>query len=385
MNIAFVTTQTIEGSTVLGRVLPLAQQLAHNHSVHVLVHGPDSTSKILSPIYKIHVVGADPFVKGDGGKKRLAGIFLLLRMKWNAIFATIRLLKIRPDVVVIVKSLPESVLVGWLYSLLRKSFLVLDADDFELTANKLTSIWQRAAVHWAERTGAKIAKVIVTASPFLQDHFQQLVPHKKVLMIPTGITQRSQNDQAKSNPVKTPKLIYTGSVSIASGHRVDLLPEILEHVRKQLPQATLTIAGSGDDIEDIKKDFANRNLTEAVFWLGRFASSDIPKIFSTIAIAIDPIDASISNRAKSSFRVLVAQQYGLPVITSNVGVRPDLIPREFHDRFFATPGDTVSYADKIISMFATPLSPLEINILQHHVDQFTWPILAKQYNNIWSS
>ena len=38
MKIAFVTTQTLAGSTNIGRILPLAEQLSADHDVHVLVH-----------------------------------------------------------------------------------------------------------------------------------------------------------------------------------------------------------------------------------------------------------------------------------------------------------------------------------------------------------
>ena len=166
MMITFVTTQTLAGSTVIGRVLPLARELAKDHEVHVLVHGkvPENSDDQVH----FHATGQDPFTRTSAGKKRLQGIALVLRLTWNAIQSALTLSSLKPDVIIITKSLPENVLGTWLAKLIAApKKVILDVDDFELTANVTTSLIQRAAIHWAERTGAKLADQIVTATPFL--------------------------------------------------------------------------------------------------------------------------------------------------------------------------------------------------------------------------
>lgn len=181
MTIAFVTTQTLQGSTVIGRVLPLAKELAKNHEVTILGHGDGPENW--------HNSGQDPFRRTPAGKKRLSGLALVWRLKLNAFIAALKLIQLKPDVIIIVKSLPENVFAVRLATLFyNPKKTILDVDDFELTANALSSIWQRAAVHWAERAGARLADQIVTASPFLSDHFEQLTRGKKpITMIPTGL------------------------------------------------------------------------------------------------------------------------------------------------------------------------------------------------------
>lgn len=177
------------------------------------------------------------------------------------------------------------------------------------------------------------------------------------------------------------KLAYLGSISISSGHRVDLLPDILSQVREELPDIELHMFGDGDDVEKLKRMFAEKNLASAVTWHGRFRLADSPRVLAG-SVILDPIDASISNRAKSSFRVLYAASLGLLVVTSNVGIRPYLLPQEFHERFFARPETTTDYAEKIIACIKNPLTLEEINILRKHSEQFSWQTLAEKYEKI---
>jgi glycosyltransferase involved in cell wall biosynthesis len=380
MKIAFITTQSIDGSTVSGRIAPLAEQLSERHEVHVIVHGqaPKHSSRVTW-----HMAGEDPFVRTASGKVRLTGLPLIGRMLRNAWLGAQALKGISPDAVVVVKTLPENVLAVWLARQFggRVRKIVLDVDDFELSANKLTSLIQRAAVHAAERMGAVLASHIVVASPFLQDHMQQLTQNAKpVTLIPTGPIGAPQLlPQAASASVLT----FIGSLSVASGHRVDLLPDILRQVQAVVPEAKLRLIGTGDDVAALKKQFASLGLEESVLWQeGRFGDSDIAQLLADTAILLDPVDNGITNRAKSSYRVMLSLCYGLPVVTSNVGIRSVLLPGEFHARSFAKPADAGEYAQKIIELLKHPLSDSERQVLFTQARQFSWPVLAKQYEQV---
>lgn len=385
MKIAFVTTQSLTGSTIIGRVLPLAEELAQKNEVHVLVH--KFSAKTADPPnwrahskFYIHFTGQDPFRRTPHGKKRFRGLALITRLKLNAMQSSLKLISLKPDVIIIIKSLPENVLATRLASLIKKpKKIILDVDDFELTANQLTSLTQRAAVHWAQRAGSKLADHIVTATPFLSDHFEQLTQSKKpITMIPTGIHPLYTPDVYKGE--KT--LIYAGSLSLSSGHRVDLLPEILSQVQQKYPDIRLHMYGDGDDLEKLKRMFAEKGLENSVVWHGRFNSTSP---FRPGEIFLDPIDDSITNRAKSSFRVLLAATLGLPVVASDIGIRPYLLPDRLHPRCFAKSADATDYAQKIIGLFDSPLSQTDQELLRSHATQFSWLHLAEEYTKIMAS
>lgn len=378
MKIAFITTQALTGSTVVGRVFPVARQLALKHKVYVFAHRGDTQPP---EGVTVEYVGKDPFIRSDTGKRRLKGIALIGRMIINSWTTLLMLLHVQPDVVIIVKPLPQNVLATYLWHLFNaKRKIILDVDDFELAANSLSSVYQRAAIHWSERTGSQIADTIVCATPFLQDHFRQLITDaKQVALIPTPLPMEVS---LTAQPPARPALLYIGSVSIASGHRVDLLPEILELVRQEIPEVTLTIAGSGDDVSSLKEAFTSRHLDAAVEWRGRFSLQEVRTLLQDVSVILDPVDGTIVNRSKSSFRVALAVAAGIPVITSDIGIRPLLIPERFHDQFFAEPNRAAAYAERIINVLKNPLSADDRAGMVAYSQQHTAEAMSKEYEKL---
>ena len=376
MKIVFVTTQNLTGSTVRGRILPLIHELAKNttQDIHLIIHGP---TNLPETNITLHSSGLNPFVITPAGKKRLTGLPLIWHLLTNAIRAAYILINLKAETIIISKPLPENVLAvtlaTWFY---KPAKIVLDADDFELSANVLSSSLQRFAIHWAERQASKLSANIIVATPFLGDHLAALSSTKKpITLIPTGLTLTAQPTASSSGP----RLVYTGSVSVASGHRVDLLPAILAEVIAKVPSSKLLIVGSGDDLDNLKQQFAAKNLSDKIIWQEFVPMDQFPNLISPQDIFIDPIDTSITNRAKSSFRVAAALALGLPVITSNIGIRTQLIPREFHQAFFAEAGSAPDYASKIITAMQNPISLADQQLLKTKSQEYSWEKLAAVY------
>lgn len=376
MRIAFATTQSAAGSTIVGRILPLAMNFAaRGHEVHLLLLYPATLPPAAGVAFAL--VGREPFVRTPSGKKRQRGLPLLLTTVRAVLGTAARLAVIRPDVVVISKPLPVNVTGVWLYRLFRKVKVVLDADDFELTANVLTSLWQRAAIHAAERLALRFVSRIVVATPFLIDHFQGLGRDRSdMALIVTGYTAPPTPSAA---PRGEPTMLYLGSLSLSSGHRVDLLPEMLEVVRQSFPNVKLIIAGEGDDRSVLYRAFNQRNLLDQVEWVGRFDAQAVPHLVGQSQVMIDPVDTSITARAKSSFRVALALAYGRSVITSNVGIRAELIPLKLQAACFALAGDARAYGRAAAAQLARPLSPSQADALRNAARRYTWEKLAHDY------
>lgn len=373
MKIAFVTTQSSSGSTLIGRTLPIAEHLAQQYDVHLLAFIP--VPKV--PRITCHPSGRNPFTRTSSGKKRLRSWALLANMIHSAFTINRHLWRINPSVVIIVKTLPHNVLGVRLWHIFHSGRrIIVDVDDFELTANHLTSLWQRAAIHWAQRAASRMASHIVTATPFLSDYFSNLQPTATVSLLPTGI-------YPPPAPVYStaPTIAYLGSLSISSGHRVDFLPSVLSHLIKSYPHAKLILAGNGDDENKLKQAFAARHLSSSVIWHGRFTNDDLTMLLSKTSIIIDPIDSSLANRAKSSFRVALAVSAGLPVVTSNIGLRAWLIPAHLHQRFFAPPKPQ-ELAKQIIALLSDPISNADRLSLISHARRFSWSKLAADYQAI---
>lgn len=383
MKIAFATTQTQHGSTMVGRVLPLARYLARQHNVHVLKLSDGGLLPANIP-YSFHTVGREPFTRSPQGKRRLSGGRLVANMLSTALRTAVTLWRLDPTHIVVVKTLPANVLGARLAKILSpRAKIIVDMDDFELTANTLTTLLQRAAVHWSERAALRRAAGAVAASPFLADHIEQLTGFTlHATVIPTGLPGRVQPATSSATPKTAIRLLYIGSVSINSGHRVDILPAVLAQLQRSVSVPVhIRIAGDGDDVENLRRAFTEQSLTSYVEWTGRFQLSDVPTLLTDVDIVLDPIDDSIAQRAKSSFRVAVAVATGLPVITSNIGIRPHLIPASFHKRFFAEPLNATSYAAQIKALIDAPLTAAEHTALRDNAEHFQEDTLGKNYED----
>ncbi len=384
MKIAFLTTQSPVQSTVIGRVIPLAKQfVSMGHNVFLLVHrekdAQGAEHKTLEGI-NVRVTGVNPFSRSADGKKRSSGLYLIWTMKISALRAAWALVTERPDIIVLVKPLPENTFAA----VLAKAFLwntkvILDVDDFELFANNLSSLMERAAIHASERIVTALSSRIVVATPFLYDHIHQMVAgRKEITLIPTGLDPISSSAHAASHTI-----LYIGSLSVSSGHRVDLLPEVLSSIRKQIPDAKLLLAGSGDDEATVKKQFAELGIGDAVTYFGRFSKEDVSSLIAKADVLIDPIDSSIVSRAKSSFRTALALVTGTPIVTSNIGIRTELIPPQLHEKFFAIPNDAASYAERVSALLLTPLSESDRMSMIDQSKKYTWEHLAQTYSRLF--
>lgn len=379
MKIAFTTTVSFNSSSMIGRVIPLAHELSTKHEIHIL-YMDESQTKSVDPTFKSHSIGVLPFTRTPNGKIRLQGWRLMTRLLTAALHTTQVLFRVSPEVVVIVKSQPHNVLGASLWHLFNpRAKIILDVDDFELTANVLTSLSQRAVFHWAERRATSLADHITAATPFLADHFSQLDDRKKVTLIPTSIQAAWHSPLIPSDQ---PQLLYVGSLSRTSGHRIDLLLPILKAVKAIVPTVRLTIAGTGDDEKYLQEECKKENLSNAVTFTGRFVPNTLKPHLTTNTVMLDPVDTSITERAKSSFRVALAAALGMPVVTSNVGIRPYLLPASLHTKYFAAPANVAEYAKKIVALLnETPTASVRAELRQH-AGRHSWVTLAKKYDDI---
>lgn len=381
MRIVFATTLSLHGATVQGRIIPLAREFSSRHSVTVLV-----LNKLEQAIPNVGLkqVGQEPFTRTARGKERLTRWSLFFNVFRTSLNTTRALWQLQPNIVVIAKPLPHNVFGVWLWWLFHRwsAQIILDVDDFELEANILTSLWQRAALHAAELTAVRMATVICVASPFLFDRYEQIGGHqsKRVYLMATGI----HLPPGSWRPPPRPALLYSGSLSVSSGHRVDLLGAILREVQVAFPDIKLVIAGFGDNEKEIRDELQKTARSAEVHWFGPYAENDIPTLLNQSTVMLDPIDDSITQRAKSSFRVLAGATVGMPVVTSAIGIRSAYIPAQLHDRFFATPADARSYAEKIINLLQHPLTTGETKLLQEHVVPFQWQLIAQHYEATFS-
>lgn len=117
-------------------------------------------------------------------------------------------------------------------------------------------------------------------------------------------------------------------------------------IRQQHPDARLTIAGSGPELEALKQLARTLSIADAVTFAGRVENSEMPALYRTVHIALNP---SLADNMPIS--ILEALASGVPVVSTNVGGVPFLVEHE-KTALLVPPGDAAAMADACLRILA---------------------------------
>lgn len=188
-----------------------------------------------------------------------------------------------------------------------------------------------------------------------------------------------ENIALMASDVKTLKknnILFFGRISPYKG--IEYLCKAMEIVRKEVPDATLTIAGSGKLYFDIKP-----YLTEGYVDLqNRFIQThEIATLLRQCAICVCPyIDATQSGVIMTSFAL------SKPVIASNVGGLAEMID-EGKSGLLVEPKNPIVLANAIIKLLKNPneLKRMEAYITEsYYHGKNSWSSIADTYIDFYS-
>lgn len=188
-----------------------------------------------------------------------------------------------------------------------------------------------------------------------------------------------ENIALMASDVKTLKknnILFFGRISPYKG--IEYLCKAMEIVRKEVPDATLTIAGSGKLYFDIKP-----YLTEGYIDLQNsfIQTHEIATLLRQCAICVCPyIDATQSGVIMTSFAL------SKPVIASNVGGLAEMID-EGKSGLLVEPKNPIALANAIIKLLKNPneLKRMEEYITEsYYQGKNSWSSIADTYIDFYS-
>lgn len=144
-------------------------------------------------------------------------------------------------------------------------------------------------------------------------------------------------------------------------------------IRQQHPDARLTIAGSGPDREALEQLARSLNIADAVTFAGRVENAEMPALYRTVHIALNP---SLADNMPIS--ILEALASGVPVVSTDVGGVPFLVEHE-ETALLVPPGDAEAMADACLRVLRD--EPLRNRMIQaglNHARQFAWESVQGQ-------
>lgn len=377
MKILFLATLSPDRPTIIGRTVPLAEELAtHRHDVSIVTLG-SSTPPSSNFSVRMSVVG--PALRDTSARPSLPTILGRLRAGTRALKMAVR--HAAADVVVLVKPHPQNV-----FALSEtRARIILDADDDELWASRITPL-ERWFMRTVERRAVSRTHAVTACSPALVDHYMSLAGIRPVVLLPTGIRP---SDTTVPNlrmmfqiPPDAPIILYIGSLSRSSGHRVDVLLETWDLMADRHHDARLVIAGDGIDAAELRQRAGRLTHGAHVHFLGGYAAEAAEGLARQATVLVDPVDDSPATRAKSSSRTLLALRTGVPIVTGDVGIRRLLLPLSLHRWALVPPSDTDRFLASLLYALTPEARRAFAETTRGRWEHWSWKNLGERFHHL---
>lgn len=359
----------------VARMLPLARSAAAAGCMVQLLcldpewtrHGPQTT----------HVDGvriqtvAQMHVRPDGTPYRgLALLWVAIGAIWALTRAALR---VHPTVVIIFKAQPMNGIAGQLVALLSRCRVVLDSDDAEAASHRALAGWVHALFDWYERRLPHWVDSVTCATAWQTAQLRR----PGVIHIPNGFDRHTLAKPSAAAvaafreryQLPAGAVVYVGSLRCSS-HAVDLLLDAYARSRRGVP---LVIAGSGPDAAALHAQAQQLGIGADVHWLGPIPRSAVPLLWSIALVSVDPVRDDAAAAARFPLKIIESMAHGIPVITSSVGDRADILGLT---GYLARAGDAAAYA-AMIDLAGTD-SP-DHTAIQHQISGYDWAQIAPRW------
>lgn len=342
----------------------------------ILINTPDTS--ILGGVAN-HYKGLKPFwsqnVKYNfiGGRKGIPGLLFL-------IYDYVRFLFLcafgKYDIILLNPSLGKTAIKrDALFLRISKWFKIKTVVFFHGWSPEIVSELNEKPIAFIN-TFNKADKLIVLAQSFKDDLIKWGIT-KPIFISTTKVNDDLLKGFIFSKKTWKPNILFLTRIETYKGIFTTL--EAFKIVKAKLPNATLTIAGSGSKLSQAKEFVNNYNLRDVQF-LGNITGNKLIETFSNASVYILP-----SHSEGMPTSVLEAMAFGLPVISRPVGGLVDFFEKEKMGYLIESlaPKD---YAEKIVGILDAPNKCQNIGNYNHEYakNHFMASTVAKNIESILS-
>jgi glycosyltransferase involved in cell wall biosynthesis len=255
---------------------------------------------------------------------------------------------------------------------LQGETLMDDADIFEISRSLRSSL----------RRGLRTAAAVTACSGFtLRDaerHFGLLPGRGRV--IPNGVELGGEVPAAPTRPrglPDRPYILALGRVVPKKGF--DLLVEAFAHMGVSGRSADLVIAGTGDALEDLRRQVATLGVGDRVHLVGRLDRQDVAAAMAGAELFVVP-----SRLEPFGIVVLEAWRAGTAVVATSRGGPSDLV-RDGEDGMLVDPFDRRALTAALERLMGDDRLRRAVGEAgRARVASFAWPTIADQYRQVYS-
>ena len=149
-------------------------------------------------------------------------------------------------------------------------------------------------------------------------------------------------------------------------------------VRQQLPQARLTVAGSGPEAQALRDLAAALGIADAVNFPGALDRDAMAQMYLSADLSLNP---SLADNMPNS--VLEAMASGVPVVSTRVGGVPYIV-RDGQTGLLVAPGDAAAMAAAALRALCEPLLWQCLSEAAHaEVQGYAWPQVSERLLSVY--
>ena len=218
--------------------------------------------------------------------------------------------------------------------------------------------------------------------------------YTKDLVLQTGVINKSvtcihpgaQNninlsDETIPNLNGSPIIVTLARLEKRKGH-----PYILSAIAKlknEYPNILYVIAGSGEELSNLKKIVKKLNIQNNVLFVGNINNNEKNFLFKKTDLMIMPTTDETNNRSIEGFGIayIEAAFYGVPSIASNIGGTPEAVIHEETGLILPKIDDVYSVLQNLISD-KTKIKKLGQNAKIRAESNYQWKNVIKNYLHI---
>ena len=236
---------------------------------------------------------------------------------------------------------------------------------------------------WLDRIKTFVARraaAVTVVSSAMRERLGELgVPAGKVSVQPMGVdlTERFVPDPAV--PRSRRRILFVGRFVEKKGLRY--LLKAMPLVLRQMPDASLDIAGFGPEEAVLKGQVRSLGLDMHVRFLGGLSQSQLPDLYRRAALLVAPFVQAGSGDEEGLGLVLVeAIGCGCPVVVGRVPAIADVLG-ESHPEVVVDPKDATALAARIVEVLsdaATSAAAAEV-LLTTAASKFDWSGVCRRY------
>ncbi|EAR21265.1 glycosyltransferase family 4 protein [Nitrococcus mobilis] len=228
---------------------------------------------------------------------------------------------------------------------------------------------------WAVKPFMRCADAIVVPSTFLREIFS---PHGiPVRIVPNIIdTERFHWREPPTIRPLNPRIVVTRHLELI--YDVATAVRAFQLVHRQVPGATLTIAGAGPELSALEQMVAESGLGDAVTFPGSLSVKGMAELYHSADIMLNT--SRVDNMPNS---ILEALASGVPVVSTKVGGIPHMV-RDKETALLIEPGDTEAAAAAVLRILND--RALAAGLAQRGrqaVAQYTWQAVRQQWLSLY--